>query len=309
MIKIQLNNILKASELASFETDGDVYERKYYPLVNVIFPNCQVFWKRFVILMTNRICENMTPEQRIRPREGISLDILDISMLNYSVFMKLIYADNHFPSVVISSFEDFYSNLVSSCDLAEEFLLKCYLLFGECYNKRSEVLTRLSRENFLMLAGNWYDNNYSELYENYYIKGKSNPIRIPSRKNILDEYYDGYSSWREYKTFTQALRTFRNVIVHETQMGSIQIGRRELLVPRKEKIKKYKRITDVFAALCDGKLIETDFIIKDAQMRSDIDDLKRLLNMIWDKPLNDFVKLFYEEKNKILLKKFNLELV
>lgn len=309
MIKIQLDNILKASELASFETDGDVYERKYYHLVNSIFPNCQAFWKRFVIPMTNRICEGMTPEQRIRPREEISLDVLDISMLNYSVFMKLIYADNHFLDTVISSFEDFYSNLVSSCDLAEEFLLKFYLLFGECYNKKSEVLTKLSKENFLVLAENWYDNNYSELYENYYIKGKPNPIRIPSRKNILDEYYNGDLSWKEYKTFTQALRTFRNVIIHETKMGSIQIGRREFLVPRKEKIKKYKRITDVFAVLNDTRVIETDFVIKEAQMRSDIDNLQRLLNKIWDKPLNDFVKLFYEENNKILLKKFNLELI
>jgi hypothetical protein len=230
-------------------------------------------------------------------------------MLNYSVFMKLLYADNHLSGAAISSFEDFYSNLVSACDLAEEFLQKCYLLFRECVEEEVEFLERLSKNTFLAVAGDWYDRNYTELYANYYSKGKANPIRIPNRKHILDEYYQGNPPWKEYKVFSQSLRTFRNVIVHETLMGQIVISPGVSLVPQKGKIKQYKRITDVLAIINNQSIVQRDFIVKSEQMQLDINELKRILNLIWDKPLKEFVKLFYEDRNNILLKKFDIELV
>ena len=128
--EISLSRIENIVSNTYFANDGDSYEKKYWPFFKERFPNCETFWRYFVVPSTKRIeLEVSEPnERRIDHREGISEDIQDITSFHYSMFINLIYCYDHLEKFGLSSFEDFYLHLGSACDLAEDFLLKTYLL-------------------------------------------------------------------------------------------------------------------------------------------------------------------------------------
>ena len=164
----------------------------------------------------------------------------------------------------------------------------------------------LGKEDFLALAGAWYDQHYPALYEHYskYGKGKA-PIPIPSRANVLDEYYDTAGVWREYKRVSQQLRTYRNRIVHDVAVGHIAVGSVNI-VPRKRVIHEYRLMADVRRAATDGARLRKDFVVREQQMHDDFFQLQESLNAIWEKPLADLQQLLYEEHNDVLMQKYDL---
>lgn len=225
------------------------------------------------------------------------------------MFINLIYSYDHLQNFGLSSFENFYTHLGTSCDLAEEFLLKAFLLIRECTDQKSSVLQELTKEDFLTIAENWYDNNYKKVYAHYLNKGKPQPMKLPSRANVLDEYFDKELCWKQYKNFSQRIREYRNVIVHDIQIARIiSYTSGMALVPKKEKIQLYKKWSAVFSAQNDIKRVKNDFINMKEQMVMDIGTLENILNEMWVKPLNDLKKLVYEDKNEKLLDKYNLDL-
>ena len=307
--KIALNKIKDLISKTHFANDGDWYEVSYWTFLKERFPNCETFWRYFVVPFTNRIeLEIKDPHKRINPREDISEDVKDIASFHYSMFLNLIYSYDHLQNFRLSSFEDFYAHLGSACDLAEEFLLKTYLLILECTYQKSEILQELKKEDFLKLAEKWYNDNYSKVYEDYLKKGKFAQIKLPSRENVLNEYFKGQEAWKQYNTYSPQIRKYRNIIVHNIQIGTIITPDRVRLVPKKEEIHKYKKWSHVFAALQDEQKMRNDFINMKEQMILDIGGLEVILNDLWTKPINDLSKLFFDDKNKILLKKYNIDL-
>jgi len=295
--------------MANFANEGDKYEREYGEILKPRFPDCETYWRNFVVPNTKRIeVEIRDPDERIRPGEGISEDITDIASLNYSLFLNLVYCYEHLSHPKLSSFEDFYMHLVAACDLAEEFLQRTYLLVLECRREKSEVLQQLKREDFLELAGNWYDRYYQNVYDDYLKKGKPVPVRIPNRRNVLDEYFGYSEDWKEYKSFTRKIREYRNVIAHDVKIGSFSIDGINF-VPKKEKIQQYKKWSYVFAAAQDKEKFKRDFIERNEQMSSDIERFETLLNKLWKTPILNLRKLFFEDENEIILAKYNINLI
>ncbi|MHC1611272.1 MAG: hypothetical protein ACXQTW_06725 [Candidatus Methanospirareceae archaeon] len=176
------------------------------------------------------------------------------------------------------------------------------------YRSKSEILQELKKEDFLKIAEKWYDDNYSKVYGDYLKKGKTVPIKLPSRQNILDEYFKDLGDWKEYKRYTQKIKEYRNIIVHDVQIGKIITIGGITLVPKKEKIQDYKKWSDVFAVQQDIQKLKNDFINMKEQMILDIGRLEIILNNLWAEPINDMKKLFFEDKNKILLDKYNIDL-
>lgn len=307
--KISLSKIDDIISKTHFANDGDSYERLYWTFFKERFPNCETFWRYFVVPLTKRIeVEIKDPNERIRSREGISEDIKDIASFHYSMFLNLIYSYDHLQNFRLSSFEDFYTHLASACDLAEEFLLKAYLLILECTDQKSEILQELKKEDFLKISERWYDDNYSKVYEDYLKKGKSATIKLPSRKNVLDEYFEDQEDWREYQRYSQKIREYRNIIVHDIQIGKIITIGGIPLVPKKEKIQDYKKWSYVFVAQQDIQKLKNDFINMKEQMILDIGNLEIILNKLWNKPIKDLRNLFFKDKNEILLEKYNIDL-
>ncbi|MCD4677741.1 MAG: hypothetical protein K8S18_17350 [Desulfobacula sp.] len=222
---------------------------------------------------------------QIRPRQGVDPELENIANTHYTTFLNLIYAHIHLRTDMLSSLENFYAHLGSACDLVETFLERCFFLLIKCRGDKCEILQQLTREDFLQLAGEWYDKNYLTLYEYYLSKGKALPIRIPSRKNIIKELFKKYLKndklRKQYMKFSQSIREFRNVVVHDVQVGSLKDGNGNIYIPRPQVIMNYKTWRQVFSAAGNEKTINRDFRPKKQQMENDIIELETILNEIW----------------------------
>ncbi|THU39755.1 hypothetical protein FAM09_14790 [Niastella caeni] len=289
----------------TYKTIGDKYETAYGDIVIDNFKNSELFWQRFVTPITKRIDSAViNPNDKIRPRQNISLDLQELSSIHYSVFLNLVYAGQCLTNKHFSYFENFYAHLGSACDLAEEFLTQLYFISLECEEKQTTVLEKLSKGKFLDIAKDWYDKYYASTYQHYLSKGKTAPIKLISRANILDEYFSKSKEWKEYSTTALQIRTYRNVVVHNTQIASIWEGN-QVFVPKKTKIQNYKKWYQVFSVKQDR--FPHDFIDRDQQMHNDFVELKEKLNALWEKPLKHFETLVFVDKNKKLLNKYDIE--
>ena len=282
----------------SFESNGDTYEQKFGSLVTKEFPNCELFWKLFVVPFTEGISNYPKKlSSNINPRKGIDPQIEDIASTNYSAFLNLIYAHIHLESELPSSLENFYMHLGSTCDLVESFLEKFFFLLTQCREEKCESLEYFSREQFIEYAKTWYEENYSNLYDIYLKKGKYVSMQIPSRKNIIKEFFEKYlrrdDLRKQYFSFSQTIRQFRNVVVHDVQVGRLKDANGNIYIPKPKKISEYKTWRQVFAASKNLDVIKRDFCLKKKQMESDITELEKNLNQIWGIVIDEFLLEFY----------------
>jgi hypothetical protein len=79
-------------------------------------------------------------------------------------------------------------------------------------------------------------------------------------------------------------------------------------MPKIEKIKQYASPAPVQEVVRNPETIKRDFVVREEQMFSDFRVFKQRVNARWEKPTEDLARLFYEERNTILLKKYNLRL-
>jgi hypothetical protein len=288
-----------------FANDGDAHERKYWVLFKERFPNCELFWRQFVAPMTRRI-ECPVDDPKRYERRGVSEELWAVGYLQYSLFLHLGYASDHLATPMPSSFCDFYSHLGSACDLVEDFLLQAYLLVLECRGLRSHVLQEMTREQFLQLAADWYDAHYAAVYQHYLSKGKGMPMKMPTRASMVGEYLAGQPAWSDYLRYAQRIREYRNVIIHDVLIGEVIMSGGIRLVPRKEKIQTYRKLSTVFAAAKDPARLKTDFLVMHEQMLTDFAGLQKHLNALWVKVIADFDALLFTEQNPELLKKYDI---
>ncbi len=293
----------------SFDNDGDNLERQFGKQVVEKFSNCEEFWRLFIVPMTRRIDDKIdkTNTVRIRKRKNVTDDLYEIAIFHYSAFVKLGYAFDHLNNLKSSSFEEFYAHLSSCCDIVEEFFLKIYLLRNDCLDRGSEILQKLSKNKFLDLARIWYNENYHKVYTHYLNKGKFMAMRLPGRANLLDEYFEKSEDWKTYKTFTNKIRQYRNVLVHSAIVGKIWThDGKKILVPKKEVIHKYKNLIDVLESANNVERLKHDFVDMREQMVKDINRFLDILNKLWNKPIKQIKQLFYLDKNEKLLSKYGL---
>jgi hypothetical protein len=242
---------------------------------------------------------NVTDQRRrTLPREHVSEDILDLASLHYSMFMHLVCGYDHVMNPRLSSFEDFYSHLAAACDLAEDFLLGAYLLAIECTGGRAGVSQLANREDSLKLA--------EDRYESQLVRGNLAPMALPGRQSALDEYFGGADDWREYKLHTKKVREYRDAILRNIQIGRVIVLGEMVLVPRKEHIQDYRKWPSVFLAAEDPNRLQSHFIDMKEQMILDTETLEVMLNKLWHRPISDMKRLFFDDKNAVILGKYQI---
>ena len=244
-------------------------------------------------------------------RREVSPDLSRMAFLHYSAFLHLFYANKHLAYSFDASrcdgseFGDFYSHAGSVCDLVEDFLLRIFLTVLKCRGEASATMQRLTRDQFCEIAGRWYDDHYANVFEHYSSKGKIAPVRLPSRSQVLDEYLGDSKAWKRYKGFSQQLREYRNVIVHDVVIGQIVVPGGPL-VPKKKVIQQYRGLLPVFEAVADQLRMKRDFVSMHRQMAEDFETLQWILNDLWNRPITDLTRLFYEERNTFLLHEYRI---
>jgi hypothetical protein len=296
---VTLGSTIEAIKKTYYANDGDYYEKSYWPLLKDRFPNCEDYWRHFVVPITRRMEANVTDQRkRTLPREHVSEDILDLASLHYSMFMHLVCSYDHVMSPRLSSFEDFYTHLAAACDLAEDFLLGAYLLATECTGGRAGVPQLAKREDYQRLAE---DRNEAS-------SGKIGPAPAASlgRQGALDEYFGGSEDWKEYKLHARKVHEYRDAILRNIQIGRVIIAGDIVLVPRKEHIQDYRKWPSVFLAADDANRLQSHFIDMKEQMVLDTETLEVMLNKLWQRPISDMKRLFFDDKNAVILSKYQI---
>lgn len=300
-----LANLTRFISKIYFFNSGDSNEQKHWATFTERFPNLQLFWRKFVVPATLRIERQPNDPEGIRHRPTIDNAIWEMVYSHYNVFLHLIDASEHLKLPVISSFRDFYSHLVSASDLAQNFLLKTYTIVLDCRGTKSTVFQGLSREDFLRYAGEWYDKRYSKIYEHYLAKGKWSSIALPTREDIVSEYFEDDVNWKLFETFDISLRQYRNVFIHREAVGEVQTSG-GTLIPRRDKIQKYLKLDDVFKAAGDAQALMDDFAVKQEQMQKDFFEIQLRLNSLWERPIKDLDSLLFQEQSEALCRKYAL---
>jgi hypothetical protein len=296
---VTLGSAIEVIKKTYYANDGDYYEKSYWPLLKDRFPNCEDYWRHFVVPITRRMEANVTDQRkRTLTREHISEDIMDLASLHYSMFMHLVCGYDHVMSPRLSSFEDFYTHLATACDLAEDFLLGSYLLAIECVGGRAGVSQLAKRENSLSLAE---DRNEAP-------PGKTGltPPSFTGRQGVLDEYFGESEDWKEYKFHARKVREYRDAILRNFQIGRVIIAGDIMLVPMKEHLQDYRKWPSVFAAAEDPNRLQRHFVDMKAQMIVDIETLQVMLNKLWERPISDMRRLLFDDKNAVVLLKYQI---
>ncbi len=281
--------------------DGDGTEKLYWPAINDGFPNYERFWQQVIVPTTKRIENQPDAESRIERREGVVEDLWLITYVNYSLFLNLVGAFEHVSHPLTLSVGNFYTHLASACDLAEEFLLRVHLCVSEC-SGQAVAFSPLTKAEFFQRLDDWYDKQYEKKYPHSHAKGKTMLVHLDPRDKIKRQDQD----WKAYKSFSGPIREYRNKVVHDVQIGTVRVGRINLM-PKVEKIKEYASLAAVQEAVKNPEVVKRDFVVREEQMYSHFRAFKELVNALWEKPTEDLARLLYSEQNAILLQKYNLQ--
>jgi len=310
-MKISQTAFQKYLEQITFKENGDPFERKYGHYLSENFQNCQLFWKYFVVPFTKRIDgypNEILPTTEVR--SNIDSTIEDIANTHYSMFINLAFAHLHLATRMDSSLENIYAHLGLGCDLAEMVIEKRHFLRMQIQDKEIHVLQGLNRDEFLEIAGKWYDENYSNTYQYYLSKGKNPPVKLINSNDILIEYFGKNSQDRKnFISCAQSIRQFRNAIVHDLRIARIIERNGEILIPKSKLISKYRSWRNVQAAVNDERIISTDFLEQFDQAKEDIFNIESAINKIWGKLIDDFLKELYSDERDKLRNMYNLELL
>lgn len=308
-MKINPKKLPDYLQKVSYQEHGDCFEREYGHFLLNCFPNCEQFWRIFVVPFTERMDEYPNSvAQGHNVRKGIDPKIEDLAGTNYSMFLNLVFAHLHLENKMPSSFEDIYTHLGSVCDLAEMVIEKWYFLYSGIQGKEVKFLQGLSRDEFLEKAGKLYDEKYPDWYQHYLQKGKSPPINLISRSDILLEYLGKNTpSRKDYAAHSQAIRQMRNVIVHDMKVARVLVKDGVMLIPKPRVITNYRSWQKVAAAVNEHDKLKRDFAEQYQQAKEDIETLESTLNKIWELLINDILSEFYFPERTSLRDMFNID--
>jgi hypothetical protein len=181
-------------------------------------------------------------------------------------------------------------------------------MFLDFTGTQSPILQGLSREEFVKIAGDYYDEHYSKMYDNYHSKGRNAPLHFPPRIDIIKEYLRESPAYSNYTKCAALLRGYRNVVVHDHLIGVVHTPLGSPLVPRKEKIGNYRSFYAIERAASNVEKLNSDFIVQQEQMIGDFAELQTRLNDLWRKPIEDMRDLLLKGRNPKLLAKMNIVL-
>jgi hypothetical protein len=293
----------------SFSKNGDKLERKYFRTVIDLFPNCELFWKKFITPLTNRIDVSIIDAKRIiNERPSADKPFVDLAIVHYSIFLNLVYAKFCIKNrgKQLSYFENFYSHLGTVIDLADDFLFRLIKLIFLCEKKEIKDLERWTKDEFLKEAEKYYNEQYEKDYNYYLRNAKYRGMTLKRGDDLVKTYFGEMKEFKDYTDFTNLIKPYRNFIVHNIQVGNHVISNKSF-VPTKKAMKEgiYKSWRSIAYATPEQK--KNDFIDRDLQMQSDLEEIKKHLNNLWYKPIADLNRLLYYERNSVLLNKYDIE--
>lgn len=290
---LEFKNLAELDQkLASITLNNDIdsLETRNASYIKQRFSNYEIFWNKHIVPLTRRI-ENpqpTDPNEKIRLRDIISDEMEKITMAHYGVFLNIIQARNRLDAHPdLSSFEDFYTHLVTVYWLMERFIKK---------------LERIVKSNINIT--NCYEftlvNNFCNGIKEYrhtivhrWIIGKlisvDGAIWVPKKDKVKE-----YDTWRKiYKNIPKDItKTNQNHI--NDSANKLGINKGYYVISSNTAVSACAPISAVNYP--DNNFINNDFVEAKLQMESDIKELQELLNNLWKVILDKMEPLRQDSK-------------
>ena len=129
-ISLRKKDFDKFSYINNNMTGGNQLERENWQHFVNTLPNLEIFWRYFVVPMTNRIKSDI-PDSNIGKldyRNEVHKKIKKIGIIPHLIFYQLVLAKYHLSWPHYYSFQYFYIHLNTICDLIIDFIERINLL-------------------------------------------------------------------------------------------------------------------------------------------------------------------------------------
>jgi len=260
--------------------DGDGFEQKYWPILEPIFPNYEIFWSEFVVPMTCRTILSKDHLLYIHPKIGVDADLQNISMAHYTIFRRFLLVHellNIVPNIAPPLvYEERLSLVYSSLGTIIDMVSNITFFIARLQHRlglRGDLLKKKSQEQIKQIAGKFFDREYDGRLRD--LEKSKRPVCIDLHRfgDFVEDVIGKTPLTKLFGLFSQRIRTIRNAVVHNPIMGS---AGNNTLVPKIDKLKKYYLWEKLFY-----DLDLNDFENKEDMMRNDYGTLAKILNDLW----------------------------
>ena len=268
------------------QNDGDCYEVKYWPELDQVFLNYEVFWKRFIVPLTLRV-----EDKGISLKSGTNPILEEMAMSHYSVFYHLGVAgylqsrlDQEFP-------EDILFHLSASSEMVERFILILVKLLNVC--KEMNLIDPISEEDFNTIVQRYRQKDYQEHFERFSRSGQSINITLQNIDDVSKRFFQELGEqaqidYKEWRGVVGQLRHYRNVLAHNPKLGNLLDIEGVYYVPKEDKLFKY----ELWSSVSHGENLD-DFVPLHDLLSGFQAHFVSITNSLWNHVIN-----FMEEITK-----------
>jgi len=241
-IKISENDLINysyANEDKRF--GGNDFERVNWIKIENSFKNHEIFWRYFIVPMTNRMKGNVEKETYItNHRIEVNNIIKKLALVHFLIFYNLI---NAFDNIGIKQdikkhVEYYFINLGTVLDLVDALNIRIIHL-SNCIDYVKENILKENMRGIIRFAISEINfDKYKNDVKDFVKKDKDLPKRDLTL-GFLEDYFEDYKIFKDYKELSESIRKYRNAIVHESSIHVIKLDGKYVL-PKENKIKEYK---------------------------------------------------------------------
>lgn len=305
-------NILKTSknilEKFNYENDGNQFEKENWHILKNKFPNLEIFWKYFIVPITNRIDPSIEKFDHCWPSHRVSVDnnIRKIGIEYYSIFYHLIFSqyylnkDDKPPSIF-----NFFIHLSIVCDLFLSFLFRLIHLIG-------------NKINIPIFNESKYFKNAKDYYKKYLDK-PNNLIDYFIRKDRLPKVKYTLSliqlvkkiiidiEFTDFEKNAQLIKNYRNIFLHGyLLLPVVRKGKKMIFNIDKLKLKDKELLLHCSSErdkLGDEYFIELNKLINECSIK-----ILGNLNKILGELIIKMDKLIFIDKKQLILNLYNIDI-
>ncbi len=269
--------------------DGDHFEQVAWPLIQEDFPDYEVFWSKFVVPTTCR--ESVPKEHRLwlHFKRDVDPDVQRIAMAHYTIFRSLIFIRElvfvhnqpdprrYAPFTASKRVDNFFIYLGIVFDNAENLVWYIHKLRHRFGLEKKPPYNRLTNAEVQQIFGEYlkdpetYDTDLNDFISTR--RPVSIKLYTPSDSLVILRDPKNRS---DYNKYSNLIKKYRNVVVHNPQIGAVVDKDWTTWIPKKEKIRSYLLWGDVFY-----KRDASDFVRAQETMEHDIVETCNLLNRCW----------------------------
>ena len=223
----------------ALEKDGDFYEIRYWELLRKDFPNYEIFWSRFILLLTKR-----ADGQGIGLKEGTNPLLESMAMAHYTVFYHLGVAADLHKKLGQEFSEDILFHLSSATEMVERLIFTLSKL--AVHLEGGKLPEKLTEEAITTISHSYFSSkNYTKDYERFLHRGQAVNSRLhniedvtkPLMLNISEQATKDFEEWQD--TAIQ-IRHYRNTLAHNPKLGMLLKEKEGILVPKESVLHKYE---------------------------------------------------------------------